>query len=91
MSAFSKLSPKIGTAVVDRELVANGGRMLNVTTLGTNTTEAQSSAYEAVDKVNFKSGFCRRDIGWNEVERARSWYISQIPATTTDKRTEKGH
>ena len=38
-----------------------------------------------------KSGFCRRDIGWREVERARSWCISQIPATTTIKRTEKGH
>jgi phosphoribosylamine-glycine ligase len=63
LSAFSKLSPKIGTAVVDRELVATGGRMLNVTTLGTNIAEAQSSACEAVDKVSFKSGFCRHDIG----------------------------
>lgn len=58
---------------MDRELVAHGGRRLNVTTLGTNTTEAQSSAYEAVDKVNFKSGFCRRDIGWSEFERAKSY------------------
>lgn len=67
MSAFSKLSPKIGTAVVDRELVADGGRVLNLTTMGANTTEAQTKAYEAVDKVNFKSGFCRCDIGWRKV------------------------
>lgn len=57
---------------MDRELVANGYRALNVTALGANTTEAQSKAYEAVDKVNFKSSFCRRDIAWREVERARS-------------------
>ena len=70
--AFGILSPKIGTAVVDRELVANAGRMLNVTTLGTYTTEAPSSADEAVDKVNFKNGFCRRVIGRSEIERAKS-------------------
>ena len=58
-----------GTAVVDKKLVANGGRVLNVTTLGNNTTEAQAKAYAAVDKVDFESGFCRRDIGWREVER----------------------
>ncbi|MGB5483419.1 phosphoribosylglycinamide synthetase C domain-containing protein [Parasphingorhabdus sp.] len=76
---------------MDRELVANGGLVPNVTILGTNTAEAQSSAYKAVDKVNFKSGFCRRDIGWSKVERARRWCISRIPATTTVKRTEKGY
>lgn len=60
-----------GTAIADGKLVANGGRVLNVTALGENTTEAQSKAYEAVDKVNFKDGFCRRDIGWREVEREK--------------------
>ncbi len=58
-----------GTAVVDDKLVANGGRVLNVTALGEKTSEAQANAYAAVDKIDFKSGFCRRDIGWREVER----------------------
>ncbi|GAB5487810.1 MAG: phosphoribosylamine--glycine ligase [Parasphingorhabdus sp.] len=58
-----------GTAVVDGKLVASGGRVLNVTALGDNTTEAQARAYEAVDKIIFEGGFCRRDIGWREVER----------------------
>ena len=61
-----------GTAVVDRELIANGGRVLNVTALGANVTEAQAKAYAAVDKVDFPSGFCRRDIGWREVQREAS-------------------
>lgn len=50
-------------------LIANGGRVLNVTALGHNVTEAQAVAYAAVDVVNFPEGFCRRDIGWREIER----------------------
>lgn len=50
-------------------LVANGGRVLSVTATGKNVTEAQAAAYRAVDAVNFPTGFCRRDIGWREVER----------------------
>jgi len=58
-----------GTAEVDGALVANGGRVLNVTALGANATEAQAKAYAAVDQIDFESGFCRRDIGWREVAR----------------------
>lgn len=58
-----------GTAEVDGMLVANGGRVLNVTALGQNSVEAQKNAYAAVDKIDFKSGFCRRDIGWRQVAR----------------------
>ncbi len=58
-----------GTAETEGRLVAGGGRVLNVTALGSNATEAQAAAYAAVDKVDFESGFCRRDIGWREVER----------------------
>ncbi|WP_108789660.1 phosphoribosylamine--glycine ligase [Erythrobacter sp. Alg231-14] len=60
-----------GTKLVDGQLVANGGRVLNVTAKGANVTEAQARAYEAVDAVDFTSGFCRRDIGWKEVARER--------------------
>ncbi|MCK0129688.1 phosphoribosylamine--glycine ligase [Erythrobacter sp. F6033] len=58
-----------GTAMKDGALVANGGRVLNVAARGTSVTAAQKSAYEAVDAISFESGFCRRDIGWREVER----------------------
>jgi phosphoribosylamine--glycine ligase len=50
-------------------LLANGGRVLNVTGSGANVTQAQSAAYAAVDAIDFPSGFCRRDIGWREVAR----------------------
>ncbi len=58
-----------GTKLVDGALVANGGRVLNVTARGANVTEAQAAAYEAVAKVDFPSGFYRSDIGWKEVAR----------------------
>ena len=61
-----------GTAVKGGALLANGGRVLNVTASGSNVTEAQAAAYRAVDAIGFPTGFCRRDIGWREVERERN-------------------
>ena len=53
-----------GTALDGEFIVANGGRVLNVTALGENVREAQKAAYAAVDKLDWQDGFCRRDIGW---------------------------
>lgn len=58
-----------GTALDGGTLVANGGRVLNVTALGDTVTGAQAAAYAAVDAITFSTGFCRRDIGWREVAR----------------------
>lgn len=58
-----------GTAEKDGQLVANGGRVLNVTAMGHNVTEAQRNAYAAIEAIDFPTGFYRRDIGWREVER----------------------
>ena len=60
-----------GTAEAGGRIVANGGRVLNVTALGKNVTEARQHAYEAVEALDFPGGFCRRDIGWREVARER--------------------
>ena len=60
-----------GTAEKDGKLVANGGRVLNVAARGNTVGEAQAAAYAAIDAIEFPSGFCRRDIGWREVERLK--------------------
>ena len=60
-----------GTKLDAGGLRANGGRVLNVTALGTNVTEAQRNAYAAVEHIQFPGGFYRRDIGWREVEREK--------------------
>ena len=64
-----------GTTSRDGKILANGGRVLNVCATGKSVTEAQRRAYEAVDRIKWPDGFCRRDIGWQAVERERAGRI----------------
>ena len=58
-----------GTALRDDRLVADGGRVLAVTAVGASVAEARAAAYRAVDRIDFPTGFHRRDIGWREIAR----------------------
>jgi len=58
-----------GTKAEGEKVLANGGRVLNVSALGKTVSEAQARAYRAVDKIRWPEGFCRRDIGWQAVKR----------------------
>jgi phosphoribosylamine--glycine ligase len=58
-----------GTATAGGALVASGGRVLAVTAVAETLAEAANRAYRAVDAITFADGFCRRDIGWRELER----------------------
>jgi len=61
-----------GTARNDAgEIIATGGRVLGITALGATIAEAQARAYQAVDKINWPEGFCRRDIGWRAIARTK--------------------
>ena len=60
-----------GTARQDGGLVANGGRVLSVTATGRDVAQAQGRAYAALDRIDFPTGFSRRDIGWREIARLR--------------------
>jgi phosphoribosylamine--glycine ligase len=61
-----------GTIAQDGAILANGGRVLNVTARGASVREAQARAYAAVDAIDWPEGFCRRDIGWRAVEREQN-------------------
>jgi phosphoribosylamine--glycine ligase len=61
-----------GTKSDGDRVLANGGRVLNVTARAATVTDAQRLAYEAVDKVDWPEGFCRRDIGWRAVAREKA-------------------
>ena len=52
-----------GTKMEGGKIVANGGRVLNVSALGKTVADAQARAYAAVDRIRWPGGFCRRDIG----------------------------
>ncbi len=51
-------------------VVATGGRVLGVTARGKTVSQARERAYDAVDRLDWPQGFCRRDIGWRAIARA---------------------
>ena len=58
-----------GTRREGDRLVANGGRVLNVTALGSSVAEAKQRADAAAARIEWPEGFRRTDIGWREVLR----------------------
>jgi phosphoribosylamine--glycine ligase len=57
-----------GTGLADGQLIATGGRVLNVTALGSDLAQARSRAYAAIDQIEWSEGFCRNDIGWRALK-----------------------
>jgi phosphoribosylamine---glycine ligase len=60
-----------GTRQDGGRILANGGRVLNVSALGASVMQARDRAYQAVSCINWPGGFCRHDIGWRAVEREK--------------------
>ncbi len=61
-----------GTAVVDDQVVADGGRVLGVTALGETVQEAIKKAYKAVSKISWKGAQYRSDIGKKALMRLQT-------------------
>ena len=60
-----------GTKASGTDILANGGRVLNVTASGKTVSEAQRRAYDAIGCIKWPEGFCRRDIGWQAIAREK--------------------
>jgi phosphoribosylamine---glycine ligase len=58
-----------GTRAEGGKILANGGRVLNVSAIGKTVKEARTRAYEAISRIHWPEGFCRSDIGWRAIER----------------------
>ena len=58
-----------GTRREGDRILADGGRVLNVTARGSTVSEAQARAYAAIAKIDWPGGFFRRDIGWRALNR----------------------
>jgi phosphoribosylamine--glycine ligase len=52
-----------GTAMIDGQLVTNGGRVINATACASNLREARKLAYRAAAGVRFEGARYRTDIG----------------------------
>jgi phosphoribosylamine--glycine ligase len=60
-----------GTLLEEGKVITAGGRVLGVTALGGDVAEAQTRAYQAIDMLNWPTGFCRRDIGWRAISSSQ--------------------
>ena len=54
-----------GTSTTDESLVASGGRVLTVTGIGEDLTEARNLAYRAISQISLPGSFYRTDIALN--------------------------
>jgi phosphoribosylamine--glycine ligase len=50
------------------EVLTNGGRVLNVSALGSDFAEAREKAYRAVERISFQDMYFRRDIALRTLE-----------------------
>ena len=62
-----------GTALANGQVQATGGRVLGVTAIGGSVAKAQSLAYGAVKKIDWRQGFYRTDIGWRAADRENNF------------------
>ncbi len=60
-----------GTRRDGSRLIADGGRVLNVTARAPSVGEARERAYAAIGRIDWPGGFYRRDIGWRDIARER--------------------
>jgi phosphoribosylamine--glycine ligase len=58
-----------GTLAWQGRVLANGGRVLDVSAVGNTVAQAQARAYQAVDRIRWSDGFCRRDIGFRALAK----------------------
>jgi len=60
-----------GTKQNNNNIVTNGGRVLCVTALGENISDAQNKAYQKVKQINWDNVFYRNDIGYRAINREK--------------------
>jgi phosphoribosylamine---glycine ligase len=58
-----------GTMLVNKKLLSAGGRVLNFTHTGKNFLSMRNEILKLIKKLNWKEGFCRKDIGWKIINR----------------------
>tara|TARA_S200000501_G_C20845962_1_gene753655 strand:- start:440 stop:1738 length:1299 start_codon:yes stop_codon:yes gene_type:complete len=57
-----------GTQFKNGELFSNGGRVLNITSLGNNFLRIRKKIISIIKNINWKDGFYRNDIGWRIIK-----------------------
>jgi len=58
-----------GTYQEKNKIYSNGGRVLNITSSSKNLSRARNQSLDIIKKINWKHGFCRKDIGWRLINK----------------------
>ena len=58
-----------GTKLINYKLFSNGGRVLNVTSLGSSYRKIRSYIIKILKLIDWKEGFYRKDIGWRVIKK----------------------
>ena len=49
---------------IQKNIYSMGGRVLNVTSVGNNLLKVRKDIIKILEKINWRAGFFRKDIGW---------------------------
>ena len=58
-----------GTKLENGQLKSNGGRVLNITSVGTDFLNIRKKIIKIIKNINWKGGFFRKDIGWKVINK----------------------
>ena len=58
-----------GTSYIKKNLVSTGGRVLSITSIGSNLLTVRKKIHKIIKKINWKYGFYRSDIGWRVIKK----------------------
>ena len=57
-----------GTKFERKKIISNGGRVLNITSIGNSYYNIRKRIIFIIKKLNWKGGFFRKDIGWKVIK-----------------------
>ena len=58
-----------GTRIEENQLLSNGGRVLNITSIGNDFLKIRKKIITTIKKLNWEHGFFRNDIGWKVINK----------------------
>ena len=58
-----------GTKENNGNIFSAGGRVLNIVSKGKNFNQMRNKIIKLIKKINWKSGFFRKDIGWRVIPK----------------------
>ena len=59
-----------GTYNKNNKIYSNGGRVLNITSCSESLVKARNNSLSNINKINWKDGFFRKDIGWKAIKNS---------------------